>query len=539
MKNRIFFGIALVGALCVSSVDAVQLIADRFIQEGVNLLAPVGGAVEGTLEYKDPYNQTIWSLAQWGSQGTLRGTEPHTLPGGATVWSNEFKHVVFGPLSNPDGNVILAVNAINEFGGVYRQAGESWPAFLLSQSISNPKGWFKNDAPWISDLHEVIVDIDLKLLYANNIYTTGYSSSLHAAQFLLYFTIQNLRLPRDTNPDYGNYLWFGMRFYDDREALPGLSVNHDAGTGKLIYNIGIEPFADEGLQVGEWKRIKGDILPHIKAGLQEAWSRGYLTNSFDYADYKIGGMNIGWEVPGLSDVAMQVRNFSVQAYGLDFARPFEFNEDGEVDGWIHTNLTQLTSGPLSGRWIFKAPGDDPQLIGPSMRLSAERYQSVQFGVANAGNPIEGSVATLYWRREGDVDFSTNRSVSVAIGNGGGWQAGTFDLRVNPEWNGEIVQLRLDPIAYGDDHALGVDYIRPISTNMIMQEDAPEISLTDDVIHWDGAPYQQYTLQSSSNLSDNSWTDLAGEIFFDGPLILHSVSRTNSVQFFRLQTSPGP
>lgn len=527
--------------LAVGSSHAAQLIADRFFQDGVSLLAPVGGAIEGPLLYKDPYGETVWRLAQWGSQGTLWGTEPEPLSGGATVWSNEFKHVVFGPLTNEEANLVLAVNAVNEYGGVYRQSGESWPAFLISQRISNPQGWFKEYGPWISDLNEVVVDIDLKLQYANHIYTTGYSSSLHAAQFLLYFTIQNLRLPRDTNPDYGNYLWFGMRFYDDRDPLPGLSVNHDVGTGKLIYNIGIEPFADEGLQVGEWKRIKGDILPHIKAGLQEAWSRGYLTNSFDLADYKIGGMNMGWEVPGLSDVSMQVSNFDVQAYGLDFARPYEFNEDGDDEGWSYTNLTQLTAGPYNGRWIFKVPGDDPQLIGPPMRLSAERYQSVQFGIANAGNPIEGSVAMLFWRREGDADFSTNRSISVAVGNGGGWQDKVFDLSSHAEWTGEIVQLRLDPILYGDNHALGVDYIRPISAAAIAPEDVPNIQMKDGMLYWTGAPYQQYTLQVSTNLAGDSWTEKEGAVGlpWSDSVMLHSLTNFSAKGFYRLQVSPGP
>ncbi len=495
--------------------------------------------MEGQLECREPYNETIWTLAQWGSQGTLWGTEPVPLSSGVTVWSNEFKHVVFDSVDGDDGNVILAVNSVAEYDGVYRQSGESWPHLLVSQGISDPSGWFTDTAPWISDLHEVIIDMDLKLLKADNIYTTGYSSSLHAAQFLLYFTIQNLRLPRDTNPDFGNFLWFGMRFYDDRKTLPSLSVSHDSGTGKLIYNIGIAPFTDEGMQVGEWKRITGDILPHIKLGLAEAWGYGYLTNSFDLADYKIGGMNMGWEVPGLSDVSMQVRNFGVQAYGLDFARSFEFNEDGNVEGWTYANLTQFISSPFNGHWVLKAPGDDPQLISPEMRLSADRYQSVQFGIANAGNPIDGSISTLFWRRDGDAGFSTNRSVSVAVGNGGGWQDKEFDLSSHPDWNGEIVQLRFDPILYGDDHAVGIDYLRPISTNMVLQEDAPEVQLTDGVIHWDGFPYQQYTLQVSTNLAENRWTDLQGDILFDGPLMLQPVSQTNSTKFFRLQTSPGP
>jgi hypothetical protein len=217
---------------------------------------------------------------------------------------------------------------------------------LLAQRISEPTGWIAAYGPAIADLHEVIVNLELKLLQADHVYTNGYSSSLHAAQFLLYFTIQNLK---GSSAGFGDYLWFGLRFYDDREALPGLFVIEDLGTGKLIYNIGIAPFCDTGMRTGEWKRVTGDLLPHIKLALQEAWSRSYLTDSLDFADYKIGAMNLGWEVPGLSDVAMQVRNFDVQAYGLDFAKPWEWNSDGDDEGWSLTNASDVGAiGPLSG-----------------------------------------------------------------------------------------------------------------------------------------------------------------------------------------------
>ena len=40
---------------------------------------------------------------------------------------------------------------------------------------------------------------------------------------------------------------------------------------------------------------------------------GLLKDSKDLADYHISGMKIGWEVPGLFDVEMQVRNLSLMA----------------------------------------------------------------------------------------------------------------------------------------------------------------------------------------------------------------------------------
>ena len=527
---------------------AVPLIADRHFQDGAMVLYPVGGLDEGIIQYKAPYGTTWWRLAQWGSQQSIYGTDPIALSSGSLLWSNAFKSVAMGPLDSADGDLVLAVNSINEYDGTYRQPGESWPAFLISQRIGNPQGWFKAYAPNIADLHELIIDIDARLLYANHVYTAGYNASLHAAQFLIYFTVQNLK----TNPktaDYGNYYWFGLRLYDDRESLPGLNVQHDVGTGKLIYNVGIAPFCDTGLQVGAWKRVTGDILPLIKSGLQEAWSRGYLTNSFNYADYKIGGMNMGWEVPGLSDVAMQVRNFDLQAYGLDFAKPYEFNLDGESDGWSFTNMVdQAQPGALGGRWVLSVPGSDPQLIGPAMRLRASRYPQVVVSMANAGNPVDGSVAQLYWKRLGDADFTEDRSVQVSVGNGGGWKKYTFDTGSNTNWNGEIVQFRFDPVLYGDGHSVGVDYIRPVADTVIEgNEPALHLDVSEGldrtVFYWDGVPYQQYTLQRSTNLVANAWTDVAHavDLPFSNSLMEQMPSETNqpSCAYYHLLVSPGP
>jgi len=522
---------------------AVQMIADRHFQDGMGVLAPVGGAVEGVLEYKEPYGATWWSLGQWDTQGSIYGVDPTVLPSGSTQWENPYKTVVMGPMNSSDGDLILTVDSVAEYGGVYRQPGETWPNLLVSQNITEPTGWFKDYGPSIDSLQELIFDIELNLLQADHTYTTGYNSSVHAAQFLLYFTVQNLN--SSYAPGYGDFLWFGLRFYDDRHPLPDLFVFPDAGTGKLMYNIGVTPFWSEGLQVGVWKRAVVDLLPHIKLALQEAWDQGFLLDSQNLADYKIGAMNMGWEVPGLSVVAMQIRNFGLQAYGLDFAKPYEFNVDGESDGWGFVNMVEV--GALNGTWILTVPGADPQLIGPEMRLSADRYKQVVVRMANAGNPGGSSVAQLFWRRAGDVGFSETRSVTMPVANHGGWGKYTFDMSLNPEWNGEIVQLQLDPIASGDGHAIGIDYIRPVVGSVAAGDGfALKGDLSgglDHVLYWDGVPYQQYTLQQSTNLVDGPWTDVSDfiDVPFSGPLMQWTLTETNrpSAGFYHLQASPGP
>src|SRR5690606_10745753 len=68
-----------------------------------------------------------------------------------------------------------------------------------------------------------------------------------------------------------------------------------------------------GPQLGEWMNINGDLLPYIKTALTNAWARGIMDQSTDFADYKIGTESFGWEVPGLGDVNMQVKGLSLNA----------------------------------------------------------------------------------------------------------------------------------------------------------------------------------------------------------------------------------
>ena len=547
-KDRNFlYGIILASGLASGlPVAAVQLLADRHFQDGLKVIPPAGGAPEGVLENREPYGAALWGLAQWGSQESIYGAVPTSLTSGAMQWQNPYKAVVMGPTGSSDGDLVLSVDAITEYGGVYRNSSQYWPHLLVEQGISAPGNWFQSYGPSIDRLHEVILDLDLRLNYISSIYGPGYNTSLHAAQFSIFFTIQNLN-PSATG--YGDYLWFGLRFYDDRDPLPGPFIFGDSGTGgtdKLMYSIGATPFWSTGMETGVWKRATVDLLPHIKLSLEEAWSRGYLPGSSNVADYKIGSMNMGWEVPGLSDVSMQIRDVGLLAYGLDFAKPYEFNVDGESDGWQAVNMVDINAGALDGTWVL-TPGDDPILNGPAMRLSADRYKQVVVRMANMGNPPGGSAAQLFWRRSGDAEFSESRSVKIPVSNNGSYDKYTFDMSSNPEWNGEIVQFRLDPIVSGDGQPVGVDYIRPVVESVVAGDGfnlKGDVSGgVDHILYWDGVPYQQYTLQQSTNLVDGAWEDVDGfvDVPFTGPLMETTLTESNrpAAGFYRLQASPGP
>jgi hypothetical protein len=308
----VFTCIALVAGFG-ASVSAIELITDPHVQTGFNMIAPPDGqwVVEGPLQYTTAFGAPQWSLGQWNSKGTLYGATPIQVDG-AYWFQNSYKTVVMGPTTTGYADVQLGINSIAEYNNVYRNSSQPWPALLASQAISTPgDGWLGTAAPSIAQMTSLNFNMDVNLLKADNIYRTGYSPGIHASQFNNYLTIQNLN---PSSSGFGKYLWFGIGVYDDRATVTHNGSLMDQQTQSLIYSLGLGTFGKtQGPQAGDWMNINGDLLPYIKDALNYAWSHGILTDSKDYADYKIGGEYFGWEVPGLGDVNMQIKGLSLNA----------------------------------------------------------------------------------------------------------------------------------------------------------------------------------------------------------------------------------
>ncbi|MCA9100332.1 MAG: hypothetical protein KDA63_04225 [Planctomycetales bacterium] len=293
--------------------EQISLIADPTFERGFAVLAPTPGAlvVQGNLQWDASAGPPVWQLGQWDSQSMIVGVTPTQRPSGAWEYANADKQIVAGggPAA-AESDLILTINGQSEYGGTFRGVNDPWPALLVQQSISEPGGHLSSQAPSIAEMASLDFQIDARLLYDDRITTDEYDPAIHASQYLIYYTVQNLN-PSSTG--FGDFLWFGTALYDDRYDVTGEVVLVDGFTQKLIYGVGIEPFTSEKIADGEWVTVAGNLLPHMKAGLQEAWSRGLLLDSQDFADYKIGGMNMGWEMPGMNDASMQIRNYSVIA----------------------------------------------------------------------------------------------------------------------------------------------------------------------------------------------------------------------------------
>jgi hypothetical protein len=114
------------------------------------------------------------------------------------------------------------------------------------------------------------------------------------------------------SPGFGKLVWFGIPLYDDRSRFPKEHKAQDfGGTSMFIFTLGGEVFTERSAHDREWITVDKDLRPLILEALETAWQRGFLRESRDVSDYRITGMNLGWEVPGLFDVEMQVRDLSL------------------------------------------------------------------------------------------------------------------------------------------------------------------------------------------------------------------------------------
>lgn len=288
--------------------ETIQLIRDPHFQRGFWCLEPrhplEGGRIfrEGKLQLTVAQGEPVWELVQWYSKGSIAKLEPLPTNAGGKIWESNFKTFVLNPPGTDVGELTLSINSINEFQGNVRKDEAPWPHLLIQQPFADPTSDERRNIPNVSQIRAVNFHVELRLETAEH--------QAPASQFVMYFTVANVN---PQSPGHGDMMWFGVLFYDDRYPLPTpYMIDGDRDHAKFIYNTGISPFTSEGLKVGEWKSIKVDLNKSLQDAFQQAWKRGYLTQSKTLDDYQLTGMNFGWETPGLSHVSMQIKNLSLE-----------------------------------------------------------------------------------------------------------------------------------------------------------------------------------------------------------------------------------
>jgi len=300
--------ISLATILALASTRAGEereLIRDNHFQRGLILWkAEPGKHVRyGELPGVDSGASPVWGLAQWSSKFPLAQTNLIGNAGGALVYSNAAKTVTLGAPGTTSADIALAANAGVEYGSRARQsAKEPWVHLLVEQKFDSP-------AP-LRDMTAAKLQVEARLLLSRLVHEEDHTPNLHAAQFQISFTVQNRNRQ---SPGFGDLLWFGVPIYDNRHRfIPEFKAQDFGGTAKFIFTPAGKAFTSASAHDGEWVVIEKDLLPLMREALETAWARGFLKNSTNRADYHLGGMNMGWELPGIFDVEMQVRNLSLK-----------------------------------------------------------------------------------------------------------------------------------------------------------------------------------------------------------------------------------
>ena len=298
----LLMGIFAFHATVANAADR-ELIQDNHFTNGFILWEPKPGQHirYGELKGFEPKTKPAWGLSQWSSKFPLDPTTL-TMRDKVLVCSNSAKGIAFGAVTTPRADFSMALNTGPEYGQHARKPGDPWVHLLVEQEFAPPAA--------LSNLASATLHIETRLLRSHDLHHGDYSPDVHAAQFQLFFTVQNRN---KQSSGHGDLLWFGVPIYDNRDRSPKEFKARDfGGTAKFIFTPDGKTFTQESAHDGKWIVIDKDLLPLMQEALETAWTRGFLTQSKQISDYYIGGMNMGWELPGTFDVEMQVQNLSLK-----------------------------------------------------------------------------------------------------------------------------------------------------------------------------------------------------------------------------------
>lgn len=284
------------------------------------------GGIQGTTDVVglfNPFNSSgrpSWDLAQWSSKYDFMDSSMTKL----TLLSSTVAQYV-------NTNKIFTIdskNGILTFQGIPsksydhpRQAGEPWFHILIQQGFSNANS-LREDCH-ISELKTIQVTLSNRLTQFKDQMDGQVNPGLHAAQFLMYLSIQNQNIK---SPGCNEMIWFGFGIFDNRNEWELGTSMFDQGTQSLMVGLGNTKMYGEdsgGVNTSykngiinaspdnDWSHFSLNISTEIKIAYETARVQGYFKNT-NYEDLYISGMNIGWELPGTYDVTMETKDLDIK-----------------------------------------------------------------------------------------------------------------------------------------------------------------------------------------------------------------------------------
>jgi len=137
-------------------------------------------------------------------------------------------------------------------------------------------------------------------------------------------------------------------------------------------------------------------------------------------------------------------------------------------GW--TPSKGFSASELDGdAWGFN-PAVDPFLLSPVLAVPADDYNNVELRLFSHA---ADTVGTIYFTTASSPAFDQAKSVAFGVINDGAWHDIRVNMSHNPNWQGTITRLRVDPVgngnADGSYDGIGIDRIRFLLFNPILSE----------------------------------------------------------------------
>lgn len=249
-----------------------------------------------------------WKLAQHHSKFDL--SRPETQTATATEARAATPGLAVARTKTPDGSVALRLEvAADAEYDAPRRADQNWLHLLLQRDFP------PSERVSFGDVESLVFTCDAQVLRSERLMTEAeFNPDLHATQASVYFAISN---DDPKSPDFRDYIWFGVSFFDDRWEIQTdyVAVDGDPrtiGTGKLIYRLGEQRTIDDilgGVNPFSKKpvRIEIDLAQYLGGALQAAKERGFLTET-RVEQMKTAHFNFGWETPGTYRAALEIKN---------------------------------------------------------------------------------------------------------------------------------------------------------------------------------------------------------------------------------------
>ncbi len=232
-----------------TTTSAVNLLRDPEFRQGFWVKDRTGK--EQVLRC-DKDQSPVWHTVQPHSKSCFADAAFCKLRKTGLTFRDAFQTLIVHP-ENDAADIILGVDAVKEFDGVWRRPGDPWPHLYLQQDISGLHSSSDSSQPNIADLKRLDLAISIRLIYDRQVKGPERDPALHAAQFQLFVTVQNRNR---RSKGFDDYYWFGVSLYDNRRLVTSLFAAQDKsqarkkGTEKFIYDVGIAPFTSEVVAKG-------------------------------------------------------------------------------------------------------------------------------------------------------------------------------------------------------------------------------------------------------------------------------------------------